>query len=152
VGKSSKARKGDSLTPVRALFEIADPDFAQYRMQNGLASGEGLINAVRDPASLTDVGVLDKRLLVIEPEFARLLAVMPRQGNTLNAIIRDAWDRDRLQSMTKNSPLKATGAHVAIVGHITIDELRRELTDTDAANGFANRFITFWVKRSKLLP
>lgn len=152
VGKSSKARKGDSFTPVRAIFEMADPDFLQYRVQSGLASGEGLINAVRDPASQTDTGVSDKRLLVIEPEFARLLKVMTRQGNTLNAIIRDAWDRDRLQNMTKNAPLQATGAHICIVGHITTDELRRELTDTDAANGFANRFITFWVQRSKFLP
>ena len=152
VGKSSKARKGDSFMPVRTIFELADPEFLQYRVQSGLASGEGLINAVRDSVSQTDGGVSDKRLFVIEPEFARLLAVMTRQGNTLSAIIRDAWDRGNLQNMTRNAPLRATGAHLSIVGHITTDELRRELTDTDAANGFANRFIVFWVKRSKSLP
>src|SRR6185312_9136937 len=32
------------------------------------------------------------------------------------------------------------------------DEVRRELTDTDAANGFANRFLWVWSSRSKLLP
>ena len=38
------------------------------------------------------------------------------------------------------------------IGHITIDELRAELTATDSANGFANRFLFMCVKRSKLLP
>ena len=152
VGKSGKSRKGDSFTLVRTIFEKADPIFLQERVQSGLSSGEGLISAVRDAMSPTDTGASDKRLMVIEPEFARLLSVMNRQGNTLNAIIRDAWDRGDLQTMTKNAPLRATGAHITIVGHITIDELRRELTDTNAANGFANRFIYFWVKRSKFLP
>ena len=48
--------------------------------------------------------------------------------------------------------MTATGAHVSIVGHITADELRAELTATDTANGFANRFLFVAVKRSKLLP
>jgi hypothetical protein len=37
-------------------------------------------------------------------------------------------------------------------GHITIDELRARLTRTDAANGFANRFLFPLVRRSKELP
>jgi hypothetical protein len=48
--------------------------------------------------------------------------------------------------------MKATGAHIAIIGHITIDELQRTLTTTDAANGFGNRFLWLCVRRSKLLP
>jgi hypothetical protein len=54
--------------------------------------------------------------------------------------------------MVKNSPAKATGAHISIVGHITRDELRRLLTQTESANGFANRFCWLAVKRSKCLP
>lgn len=54
--------------------------------------------------------------------------------------------------MTKNSPAKATGAHISIIGHITRLELLRYLTDTEAANGFGNRFLWFCVKRSKSLP
>jgi hypothetical protein len=54
--------------------------------------------------------------------------------------------------MTKASPLKATGAHVSIIGHITEHELRARLTHTEAANGFANRFLFLCVKRSKVLP
>ncbi len=49
-------------------------------------------------------------------------------------------------------PTKATGAHISIIGHITHEELAAELTKTDAANGFGNRFLWSCVRRSKLLP
>jgi hypothetical protein len=100
----------------------------------------------------TDPGITDKRLTVIEPEFASVLTVAERQGNTLTSHIRQAWDGGILSTMTRSSPLRATGAHVSIVGHITIDELRARLTRTDAANGFANRFLFLLVKRSRVLP
>jgi hypothetical protein len=48
--------------------------------------------------------------------------------------------------------MKATEAHVSIIGHITKAELLRHLTETEAANGFANRFIWLLVRRSKELP
>ena len=59
---------------------------------------------------------------------------------------------DKLATLTRNNALAATGAHISIVGHITDDELRTRLTRTDAANGFANRFLFAVIKRSKLLP
>src|SRR5437762_3189358 len=77
---------------------------------------------------------------------------MTREGNTLSPVIRSAWDCGDLKTMVKNSPAKATGAHISIVGHITKDELRRLLTQTESANGFANRFLWVAVKRSKCLP
>jgi hypothetical protein len=75
-----------------------------------------------------------------------------RAGNTLSATIRSAWDTGRLATLTKNDPITATGAHICIIGHITADELRAELTQTDSANGFANRFLFQCVRRSKKLP
>ena len=101
---------------------------------------------------ITDQGVTDKRLFVVESEFASALRAAQRQGSTLSATIREAWDSGNLRTLTKNDPITATGAHICIVGHITADELRAELTATDSANGFANRFLFVAVKRSKLLP
>jgi len=95
---------------------------------------------------------LSENLLVIESEFANVLKVMTREGNTLSPVIRSAWDCGDLKTMVKNSPAKATGAHISIVGHITRDELRRLLTQTESANGFANRFCWLAVKRSKCRP
>ena len=52
----------------------------------------------------------------------------------------------------RTNPRKATGAHISIIGHITRDELRRQLDSTELANGFANRFLWVCAKRSRLLP
>jgi hypothetical protein len=99
-----------------------------------------------------DAGVSDKRLLIVESELASALRVMGREGSTLSPLIRQAWDTGDLRVLTKNSPAKATGAHISIIGHITRDELLRFLTSTETANGFANRFLWVCAKRSKLLP
>jgi len=100
----------------------------------------------------TDPGVIDKRLLVYEAEFSSVLKIAGREGNILSEILRKAWETGNLRNTVKNNPMKATGAHIAIIGHITIDELHRTLTTTDAANGFGNRFLWLCVRRSKLLP
>ncbi len=128
VGKSSKARKGMSRGHVRELMHAVDPAWVDERIQNGLSSGEGLIYAVRDGVwgvngngdpVLQDEGVLDKRLLVEEPELAKVLKVASRDSNIVSPVLRQAWDGDRLQVMTRNSPMKATNTHVSLVGHIT---------------------------------
>ncbi|MGI9509828.1 MAG: DUF3987 domain-containing protein [Geminicoccaceae bacterium] len=99
-----------------------------------------------------DPGVEDKRLFVQEGEFASVLQVMARNGNTLSPVIRDAWDQGNLGFLTKNTPLKATGAHISIVTHVTDEELNRNLDRTETANGFANRFLFVCAARSKCLP
>ena len=167
VAPTSKGRKGTAWAHVKRFWTGVDPT---YHPVSGLASGEGLVYHVRDPLFvreevkdkgrgtgifqdvLQDGGVEDKRLMVVEPEFARLLKACGREGSTLSAIVRDAWDNGSLANLTKNSPLTATNAHVAIIGHITADELRRSLTSTEAANGFGNRFLWVCAQRSKYLP
>jgi hypothetical protein len=54
--------------------------------------------------------------------------------------------------LTKNSPAKATHAHISIIGHITRDELIRYLSSTEAGNGFGNPFLWVCARRSKVLP
>ncbi len=99
-----------------------------------------------------DAGITDKRALVFEGEFGLPLTNMARDGNTLSVSIRQAWDTGDLRAMTKNSPARATDAHVSIVGHITRDELLRKLNSTEMANGFANRILWACTTRSKELP
>jgi hypothetical protein len=162
VGETSKARKGTAWDRVCEIVKIADNRWYDERTKGGLSSGEGLINEVRDKverwnpkekfSETIDPGVSDKRLTITEPEFAGVLAVAERHGNTLSSILRKAWDGGILTTMTRTSSLRATGAHISVVGHITVDELRARLTRTDTANGFANRFLFMLVKRSKVLP
>jgi hypothetical protein len=99
-----------------------------------------------------DEGVADKRLLVVETEFARLMRTARREGNTLPDLLRQAWDSGKLRCLSKNSPARATGAHISVVGHVTQQELIQRVCDTDAHNGFLNRFLWVCVRRSKLLP
>ncbi len=161
VGETSKGRKGMSWNYARDLLKVVDPLYIDDRVVNGLSSGEGLIHAVRDRVMgenkdgdpiVVDPGVEDKRLLVLEGEFANVLKMCQRDGNILSIVIRSAWDEGKLQTLTKGNPTKATDAHVTIVGHITRIELERLLSQSDASNGFANRFLWVLVRRSKKLP
>ena len=63
----------------------------------------------------------------------------------------EAWDGSPLQPLTKASPIKCNEPHISIIGHITPEELRKQLNEIEIANGFANRFIWFYVQRSKLI-
>jgi hypothetical protein len=126
------------------IWAVRDPIFKQERIKE---KGE-----VRYEEVEADPGVADKRLLVFEPEFANVLKQTERQGNILSAVIRQAWDSGCLRTMTKNNPTRATDVHISIVGHITCEELRRYLSETETANGFGTRFLWVCVDRSKLLP
>ena len=166
VGNTSKARKGTSQGRIRQLMTLACPGWASERMSAGLSSGEGILWQVRDPITRrhrdkatgnyeeeeVDAGVDDKRLLVIETEFASPLRHMERPGNTLSSTLRCLWDSGDVRSLTKNSPAATTGATVSVVGHVTLEELKRYLTRTELANGLANRFLFACVRRSKSLP
>lgn len=150
VGDSAKARKGSSFDHVARLLSHADPAFTA-RLTTGLSSGEGLIWAVRDPQG-PDPGAADKRLLVIEPEFATVLKSTGRELSTLSPTLRSAWDGRPLALLTRTAPARATSAHISIIGHITQTELRRHTTTVEIANGFLNRFIFAAVRRVRLLP
>lgn len=165
VGETAKGRKGSAWSSLRYLLDRIDPHWLAQCTASGLSSGEGLIWAVRDPIlrhkvgkeggieeHIEDEGVADKRLLTIEEEFPAVLKVAAREKNIVSDILRRAWDHGDLRTMTKNSPARATGAHITVIGHITKPDLARLLSETDALNGFGNRFLWLAVRRSKLLP
>ena len=169
VGQSSKGRKGMSWRAVRRILSGVDPAWSGSRIMSGLSSGEGVIYHVRDAREeqqplkqhgrtigyetvVADPGVDDKRLCIEEPELAAVLRRMDRESNSLSAILRQAWDDGTLRTLTKNTPLRATRAHISVVAHITGPELVRNLGATERVNGFGNRFLFFHVRRSKELP
>jgi hypothetical protein len=169
MGETSKARKGTSYDVIEWIMQTVDATWSHRNVISGCGSGEGLINAVRDPVIkqepvktkgkitgyeevIVDAGVSDKRLLVYESEFASVLKVSLREGNILSMTLRQAWESGNLHNTVKTNPQHATNAHIALIGHITIEELRKLLSSTEAANGFGNRFLWLCVKRSQLLP
>ena len=161
VGESGKGRKGTAQGRVNALLKLVDEDWYYNRQSQGLSSGEGLIYSVRDRKTkekddgtlvVVDEGVIDKRIMVTEPEFAGPLTVMQREGNTLSVVLRMAWDDTTLQTMTKNSPEKATSSHVTIAAHTNTEELIKHLTSAKLGGGVGNRFFFLLVRRSQELP
>jgi hypothetical protein len=172
VGDTNRGRKGTSRSTLDHSFEKIDRDWKNNRVMSGLSSGQGLIWNVRDPITehrpikekgktvgyedvVVDKGEPDKRVFIVEEEFSTVLKLAPVEGNILSAVIRQAWDSGNLRSLTsgrKSHPVKATDAHVSIVGHITKTELLRYLDSTEQANGFGNRFLWFMVERSKRIP
>jgi hypothetical protein len=117
-----------------------------------ITDGRGANKSVRYEQVEKDPGVADKRLLVLETEYAQVLKQFERQGNTLSVILRQAWEGRQLRSLTKNSPAVATDAHISLIGHCTSAELQRYLSSTEAANGLGNRHLWLLVKRSNVLP
>ncbi|MFA3877594.1 hypothetical protein ABS735_28625 [Streptomyces sp. MMCC 100] len=156
IGRTAGGMKGTSFAEVRRVFQYADVSFCHDRVVGGLSSAEGLINQVRDESGEPgkenyDEGVADKRLLIVESEFASVLAQGKREGNTLLPLVRQAWDGGTLRTMTMR-PKVATDPHIVIVGHITPTELRAKLSESERAGGTMNRFLPVLSRRSKLLP
>jgi hypothetical protein len=167
VGETSRGRKGTSWGQAVRVFEGLSPATDAWLANcttSGLSSGEGLIHALRDRRASEDgrdggdtgdggdEAPADRRLLVRESEFASVLKMFQREGNTLSAVLRQAWDGATLKVITKHSSEQASGAHISVIGHITREELTRNLSQTEVANGLGNRFLWLCVRRSKLLP
>lgn len=163
VGQSAKSRKGLSLDIALGFLSYLDDAYIKNNVKHGLSSGEGLIwhvrndvKAFRQPTReekkdgiqgpieyVSERGVADKRLLVTETEFGGTIAC---------SVVRQAWDgKERLGTLTKHSPVTATGAHISICGHITQPELADKLPEVEDFNGFSNRFVWIYTKRDRFM-
>ena len=157
VGKSG-SNKGISGYLVKRVFEDAQESIKHKTnfmplniREGGLNSGEGLIHSLRD-ASGDDEGIEDKRLLIIEPEFSKVLAVCNRDGATLSGTLRNFHDGRDQTNVTRSNPSKCTRPHLVMLCHITKEELLKKLKDTDKENGFINRFMICHTVQDRDVP
>ncbi len=160
VGETAFGRKGTAWNAIRNLFTGIDPVWVKTRIVDGIQSGEAIIHEIRDPRQkqtrggkmVHDPGVSDKRLAIVEQEFGRVLTICGREGNTLSETLRKCWDSEPILHVTnKNDPEQASGPHVSLIGHITLNELRKKLDQIDCSNGFANRIMWLVVNRAKVI-
>jgi hypothetical protein len=159
VGRSGRGRKGTSgKLPTRVQRKMAElhPDVAFQTHNGGLSSREGLVVMIHDGLNEGKTSaipaVLDKRLAVLESEFVNVLHQAAREGNTLSAALRDAWDGTCIKPATKHSPVSATRPHINLMGHITPSELLDCMKSRELTNGFANRFLMIWAEQGELDP
>ena len=143
-GRTAKARKGTSWGRTKNVLSELDDLWLSARVKSGVVSGEGIIEAFRDDD--------DKRLLLFEGEFGQVLQSMKREGNTVSVILRQAWDGSRIAVLRRKDPIDVDGAHISMIGHITLPELHRLLASVEISNGLANRCLWVYADREKLLP
>jgi hypothetical protein len=158
VGRSGRGRKGSSSKLpnliMRALKE-SYPDLDFQIHTGGLSSREGLVLKIHDGygQGKNEVpAVVDKRLWILESEFANVLHQAARDGNTLSAALRDAWDGTCIKPATKTAPISTTRPHINLMGHITPSELMECMKSRELSNGFANRFLIMWAEQTGLDP
>jgi hypothetical protein len=129
IGRSGRGRKGDAVQLVlridRALREL-DDRYAPQIHRGGLSSREGLVALMHDgyrQGKQEIPAIDDKRLWVVESEFANVLHQGRREGNTLSAALRDCWDGVSLKPATKSNRMYASHPHVCLSGAISPSEL-----------------------------
>lgn len=155
MGPTGSGRKGSALTHAQNYLRPA-ADGIEDITSSGLSSGEGLIARIADvtetnslPSKDAPAGTDDKRLWVEETEFASLMARASRDGSTLAAVLRQAWDGGALRVLTKAS-VTASSSHIGVTGHITPKEFISRMSKIDLAGGTFNRFLPIFTQRVTL--
>jgi hypothetical protein len=170
IGLSSKGRKGVSSAFPHMLFDRVDellprapgllncPGLTRPHLSCTVTSGEGIINMLRDASrELNTKGeplhpaVPDKRLIIDLSEFAVLLTMAARNGNTCSSILRDAFDGRPLHTMGRMDPLAVQKPHICLIGSITPIELMAKLSEVEMANGLMNRFVCGYSMKEKTI-
>lgn len=160
VGRSSRGGKGMALDllkrVIKAVVALEGGGAISAQIHTGgLSTREGLALLIHDGYrnGTEDVPAIpDKRLFIVEPEFANVLAQGKREGNTLSTCLRDAWDGIGIRPATKSCRVWASRPHIGLHGCITPTELRAKLSSNDLTNGFANRFLIVWAERTGIMP
>ena len=147
IGRSGRGRKGDAVSLVLRIDQVLremNEAFAPQVHRGGLSTREGLVALMHDGyrQGRQDVPAIeDKRLWVVESEFANVLHQGRRDGNTLSAALRDCWDGVDLKPATKSNRLYASDPHVCLSGAISPSELMGLMSARDLTNAIANRFL-----------
>ncbi|MFD0492373.1 DUF3987 domain-containing protein [Saccharopolyspora spinosporotrichia] len=79
------------------------------------------------------------------------MARMRREGNTLSATLRAAWEGGNLSTLGVTARI-VRDAHVGILTHITPGEFHAKVSHSDMAGGTYNRFLPVFVAQTQFLP
>ena len=152
VGESSIGRKGTAMMRVHdAIADALEAVYVNRVILDGLNSGEGLIASLAwkrqaFPYEPT-VG------LVLEEEFASLLASRSRDGSTLDSKLRIAFDGGPLANRKVSGSTTLTPPYwlPALIA-ITPTEIRTRLEAGALQSGSANRWLYLPVVRRDITP
>ncbi|MBA9002700.1 DUF3987 domain-containing protein [Thermomonospora cellulosilytica] len=166
IGRTSLGRKGTATSAAMDIVERISVDFTERHLLYGSpSSGAGLVGKLE--AMAREAGWYDDEpdadsepellpgfpALMIEEEWAKVMR-RSRIDDALGQNLRTAWQGNTLSVIVKRKSDCATvkDSHLAIVGHITPDEFRANLSAADVAGGTFNRFLPVFVQRCQSLP
>ena len=152
VGESSIGRKGTAMNRVAdAMADAVQIVTVNRAVLDGVNSGEGLVTALHYKrehfASEPTVG------LILEEEYATLMASRGREGSTLDMKMRQAFDGGPLSNRRSGDTKVVTPPYwlPALVA-ITPIELRQRLEPGAMQSGSANRWLYLPVVRRPMVP
>ena len=161
AGNTSDA-KGDSYSVALYPFRQADPLYCFQAIANGVGSGEGLVERVRDEATTTNSkgesytipACDDKRCLLRLSELSRCFKLGRRESSTLSEILREGWDGEPISIPNRGgNKLSASQYTFSVIGDITPQVLAKLLSQgTESVDGFANRFLWCHIRSPRSLP
>lgn len=166
IGHTGTGKKGTAWSAAKRILRCADADFLTGNLRTGLSTGEGIAAlftddqddlddpaaaALRAKARHAALPPGDHRLLMVEPEWAVVMARMRREGNSLSGMLRAAWEGGDLSTMNVTARV-ARDTHIGLLAHITPGEFREKVSATDMAGGTYNRFLPTAVAMSQALP
>lgn len=167
IGRTALGRKGTATNAAMEIFQRVSADFTERHLLYGSpSSGAGLVGKLeamaREAGWYDEDGALHDAepelrpgfpALMIEEEWAKVMR-RSRIDDALGQNLRTAWQGNTLSVIVKRKSDCATvkDAHLAIVGHITPDEFRANLSTADVAGGTFNRFLPVFVQRCQSLP
>jgi hypothetical protein len=168
VGTTS-SQKGMAYAVARWPFARADPGWFQRCVCNGVGSGQGLIERVRDESrsmklnkrtgiaeEVVTPGAADKRCLLRLDELAVCFKLQRSENSTLGETLLTAWGGEMMEVPNRSgNDLKATGYSIAVIGDTQPGTLKRLLRSGKAGeehNGWMNRFLWACVRSPRSLP
>lgn len=88
------------------------------------------------------------------PQRARLFAMVVAESasSPLTWALRNAWDGAPIERVTRRRRVVVEHHHVGVIAHATVDQIRSQLSLTDASVSLVNRFIYVVARRGKLRP
>ncbi len=147
VAETPKANRGMSWRLARDLIDAASPGQTWGQVAQGLSSEAGLIGALGLRRRVSSARGADRpefrSVLVHEPAFAHVLTVSRRASSPLPWLLRNAWDGLPLDPI-RNPSIRH---HVGIVAHVTLEQLRSQVSLTDTSATFLGRFLFVRVRR-----
>jgi hypothetical protein len=158
VGRSATGGKGDSIALLKKIIAYLDAKYPQLTPMfhaGGLSTREGLALKLHDgyeEKGKEIPAVLDKRLMIVESEFVKLLKLGKNDNNSILAVIRELWDfGGSIQPLTKTAPIRSTNPHISIYANITPDELKATININEIYGGTVNRFLFLFAERLEMV-